>query len=463
MYSLVNILVVTFVVLALVTLYLIHWARGRQNKDTQKKVKRQGRSDTIKTANRRLTQDPKDPDSLLALASLYYEEENFEKAFRYYNSLSDLCTANPDLDEFDITLKRAISAVKLKNYEEAYKGFAFAKSIESDSFEVNHYLGYLEYLRKRYEAAAKLLLLAKRAQPDNSQTTKYLGMSLFKCKRYDESMKALKSAITYEPNDKEALYTLGQCYYELGSNDNALRTFTHLRVDARLGPRACLFAGTINMNSQESAKAITDFELGLRHPDLKIPMENELKYRLAVAYFQEKDIEKAVSLLKEIIQVDPDFKDVRELTAKYQELGKNRSLQTYLISSTSEFVTLCRKIVASYFPNAKAKLQDISIMKNDYVDILADIHTSKWEDQVLFRLMRPTGVVGELVIREFYARCRDLKARRGVCICAGEFSETARRYVEARLIELIDKESLMRLFDRIAKSSDDLKQRDSVA
>ena len=463
MYSLVNILVIAFVVLALVTLYLIHRAKGGLNKDPQQKARRQGRSDTIKSANRRLAQDSKDPDSLLSLASLYYEEENFERAFRYYNSLSDLCAANPDLDEFDITLKRAISAVKLKNYENAYKGFAFAKSIEPDSFEANHYLGYMEYLRKRYEAAAKLLLLAKRAQPDNSQTTKYLGMSLFKCKRYDEAMKALKSAITYEPNDKEALYTLGQCYYELGSNDNALRTFTHLRVDARLGPHACLFAGTINMNSNETAKAIADFELGLRHPNLKIALENELKYRLAIAYFQEKGIEKAISLLKEIIQVNPDFKDVRELTAKYQELNKNRSLQTYLISSTSEFVTLCRKIAASYFPHAKSKLQDISIMKNDYVDILAEIFTSKWEDLVLFRFMRPTGLVGELVVREFYARCRDLKTRRGVCICAGEFSETARRYVEARLIELIDKESLMRLFDRLTKSSDDLQKRNSVA
>jgi restriction endonuclease Mrr len=63
-----------------------------------------------------------------------------------------------------------------------------------------------------------------------------------------------------------------------------------------------------------------------------------------------------------------------------------------------------------------------------------------------------------LAVREFYARCRDLKTRRGVCICAGEFSETARHYVEARLIELVDKEGLMRLFDRLAKSSDELRQ-----
>ncbi len=458
MYSLVNILVIIFIVLAIVTLYLLPRTKGEQNKDPKKKAIKQARSKTIKSANRRLAQNPKDPDSLLSLASLYYKEENFGNAFRYYNTLFDLCSANPDLDEFDIVLKRAISAVKMKNYEEAYKGFAYAKSIGSDNFEVNHYMGYLEYLRKRYEAAAKLLLLAKRAQPDNSQTTKYLGMSLFKCKRYDEAMRALKSAITYEPNDKEALYSLGQCYYELGSNDNALRTFTHLRVDAGLGPSACLFAGTINMNSHESAKAIEDFELGLRHANLKIPLEKELKYRLAAAYFQEKDIVKAISLLKEIVQVDPDFKDVRGLSAKYQELSKNRSLQTYLISSTSEFVTLCRKIAASHFPHAKAKLQDISIMQNDYVDILAEIYTIKWEDLVLFRFMRSTGVVGELAVKEFYARCRDLKTRRGVCICAGEFSETARHYVEARLIELVDKEGLMRLFDKLAKSSDELQQ-----
>ncbi len=461
MHSLVNILVAIFILLALVILFLLY--QSGRGKGFRLKVGGKSRSDAIKSANRKLAQNPKDPDALLALASLYYDEEDFEKAFRYYSMLSNLCSVNPDLDEFDIAVKKAVSAVKLKYYDDAYKGLAYAKSMEAENFEVNYYLGYLEYLRKRYEVAAKLLLTAKRDQPDHAPSTKYLGMSLFKIGRYDEAMQALKSAITYEPNDKEALYALGQCYYEIGNNDGAIRTFTHLRVDSKLGPRACLFAGTINMNSHESAKAIEDFELGLRHPDLNIALENELKYRLAIAYFQEKAIEKAIALLGEIIQVNPDFKDVRNLREKYKELSKNRSLQTYLISTTSEFVTLCRKIVSIYFPHTKTKLQDISIVKEEYVDALAEVFTSKWEDVVLFRFMRSTGTVGELVIREFYMRCRDLKTRRGVFVCAGEFTESARQYVEARLIELIDKEGLLRLFDRSAKSRDDLQERDPAA
>jgi tetratricopeptide (TPR) repeat protein len=464
MYSLISILVVMVVGLALAALYFFLYARREKGTAVKKKrQKRQDRNTVIKSANRKLSQDPKDPEALLSLASLYYQEEDYEKAYRYYNTLADLCAIDPELDEFDIALRRAISALKLKNYEEAYKGLIYAKSISSESFEVNFHLGYLEYLRKSYEKAASLLSLAKRDQPDHFQTIKYLGLSLFRDKRYDEAMKVLKSAITYEPNDKEALFILGQCYYELGSNDNALRTFTHLRTDPKLGPHACLFAGTINMNSQRPAKAIDDFKIGLRHPNLKISVENELKYRLSAAYFKERDIEKAITLLKEIVQVNPDYKDTRDLIDRYQELSKSRILQAYLISLTSEFVTLCRKIAASYFERAKGKLKDISIMREEYVDILAEIHTNKWEDLVLFRFIRSVGVVGELAVRDFYTRCRDLKTKRGVCICAGEFSESARHYVEARLIELVNKEGLMRLFERLSGFSDMTQQQDSTA
>ena len=37
----------------------------------------------------------------------------------------------------------------------------------------------------------------------------------------------------------------------------------------------------------------------------------------------------------------------------------------------------------------------------------------------------------------------------GFCICAGKFSEEAMRFVEARLIDLIDKEELAKLLKKI--------------
>ena len=142
-------------------------------------------------------------------------------------------------------------------------------------------------------------------------------------------------------------------------------------------------------------------------------------------------------------------KDVKAKLSKYQEINTNRNLQIFLLASSSEFVTLCRKIAANYFSRAAAKLLDISLHKSEYVDILAEVHTQKWEDLVLFRFIRTTGQIGELMLRELNARIKDLKAGRGICITSGTYSESVKSFVEARLIDLMEKEELLKLFKRI--------------
>jgi hypothetical protein len=137
------------------------------------------------------------------------------------------------------------------------------------------------------------------------------------------------------------------------------------------------------------------------------------------------------------------------LLAKYRELNSNRNLQIFLLGTASDFVTLCRKIALLYFPKAKVKITDISVQGNEYADILAEVETSKWSDLILFRFIRSQGTVGELSVRDFHARVKDLKAGKGYCITAGTFSEEARRFVEARLIDLIDKSVLMQTLNSI--------------
>jgi restriction endonuclease Mrr len=71
---------------------------------------------------------------------------------------------------------------------------------------------------------------------------------------------------------------------------------------------------------------------------------------------------------------------------------------------------------------------------------------------VLFRFIRTTGTIGELVIRDFYTSCRDHKADRGFCITAGDFSDSAKQFTEARLIDLIDKKGIVALFRKLNRA-----------
>jgi len=443
--------VVVVIFLALVVIVggaVLSKGKGAKSKGG-KKIKAKDHAQILKEANRRLAQNPKDPDALQALGEVYYVEQAWDKAFKAYEVLVEVSAGNPDLDEFEINKRYGLCAMKLGRLDESYKGLVLAHAVKADDFETNYNLGYLEFQKRQYEKAIFHLRLAGRQNTEHAMTLRYLGHSLFKVKNYKEALSNLKRAVDLQPDDKESLFAMGECFHEIGQEEQAIRLFTHLRTDPALGPSAALFAGTIHLNQRQYQKAIMDFELGLRHPEIKVEVLVEIKYRLAAAYLKGQEIAKAVSLLNEIQQIYPNYKDTPAQLAKYKELNSNRNLQVYLLSATSDFITLCRKITLTFFPKAKVKITDISVQKNDWADILAEVETSRWSDVVLFRMIRSTGTIGELVLRDFHARIKDLKAGKGYCITAGVFSDESKKFVEARLIDLMEKDKLMVLLNNI--------------
>jgi tetratricopeptide (TPR) repeat protein len=415
----------------------------------KKRLQGRDRGQVLKEANRRLASNPKDMEALAAIGAIAWDDQDWERAFKIYGSIVEAGAGNPDVNEFEANERYGIAALKLNRNDDAYRGLLVARSIKQEDFEVAYNLGVLEFQKKSYEKAVTLLRQAVTFQPEHTAALRYLGNAYFKIKAYKEALAALRKAIDLEPDDKESLFAAAECYYELGNLDQALKIFTHLRADPVLGPSASLFAGTVHLNQRLLERAVADFEIGLKHQNTKLETVMELKYRLAAAQLKLQDIGKAVALLNEIQVLYPNFKDVPTLIAKYKELNSNRNLQVFLLGSMSDFVTLCRKIALLFFPKAKVKITDISVQGNDWADILAEVETSKWSDLILFRFIRSQGTVGELAVRDFHARVKDVKAGKGYCITSGVFSEEAKRFVEARLIDLIEKQSLAQILNSI--------------
>ncbi|WP_460051570.1 tetratricopeptide repeat protein [Spirochaeta dissipatitropha] len=437
-----------FTLLAVILILLLAAVSLKRSENSQGGKKKNKRSrdsaSMLKEARKKLSSNPKDGDALLVVADAYFEEGSWEKAYRTFEVLMDLCPSYPHIDEFHVTLRHGLSALKLKRYEDAYKSMVVARTLNGDDFNVNYNLGFLEYQRKNYDKAMQFLRAAEITQPDHIDTRRYLGLSMAKAKKLKDAIGRLKSVIDAQPEDKASLFALAQCYFDSGQNDKALRIFSHLRPDPKWGPQASLYSGTINVKLRKYEQAQLDFEIGLRHPDIPTDVLLELKYRLASAYSRNQELDRALPLLREIYNMNPKYKDVQSQISSASELQQNKNLQTYLIAPPSEFVTLCRKLTSSYFPQSQTKITDISVQRSEYTDILAEIETSKWVDVILFRYIRSSGQVGELMLRDFHGRIKELKAGRGLCFAAGEFTEGAQAFVEARLIDLIAKKELLK-------------------
>ncbi len=446
-FTAIALLIATIFVLIGVALILF---RGSGTAPARKRKAKRDRETIVREANRALSQNPKDPEALQTLADLYFEEQNWDKALKTYAALLDISATNPDMDGYYVNLRHGLCGVQLKQYESAYKSLVFARSLNPEGFDLNYNLGYLEFLRRNYEKAVSYLRAAREEKPEHPGTNRYLAQALYKIKKYNDAIALLKRVLELQPDDKESLFVLAQAHFELGQQDQAARIFSHLRTDPTFGPRSSLFAGTIRLKQKQYEKAQTDFELGLRHPEIPPDIAVELRYRLSGAYGRQQQIGKALALLEQIQKVRPGYKDVSAQIGRMRELHSNKNLHTFLASNSSEFVALCRKITDNYFPQARIKITDVSVTRNEYADILAEVETAKWVDLILFRYLRTSGQIGELMLRDFHARLKDLKAGRGFCLTAGEFSDSARSFVEARLIDLIEKEELVKILNQIS-------------
>ncbi|MEL3907202.1 MAG: tetratricopeptide repeat protein [Treponema sp.] len=418
--------------------------KGRGGSSAGKKNK----AAIIREASKRLAQNPNDSSALLMAGDIYYQDQDWEKTYASYAPLLDQMRSRTPSEQFEISSRYGMSALKTNRLDEAKKGFLLAKNVEPNHFEVNYNLGYIYYMQKDYEKAVPFLRKALVPQPDNIAALKYLAYTLQSLRKYQEALPCLKKVLDVQPDNKEALFAMGECFYEVGSNEQALKIFTHLRVSPDVGPRSALYAGLIRIRANQLDKAAEDFEIGLKHENIPMDINNELRYNLAQARIKTQDLQKALVQLKEIQSTSPGYKDVASLILRYQELNQNKNLHMYLMAGQSEFVGLCRKIVSRFFPNAKVKILDISVLAT-HTDIVAEIDTPKWADLVIFRFFRSQGSVGELVLRDFHGRIKEMKAGKGICMTAGTFTEEARRFTEGRPLDLFDKNRLNKVLNAI--------------
>jgi tetratricopeptide (TPR) repeat protein len=405
-----------------------------------------GRDSVIRNATKKLSQNPNDSESLNALGDLYFREEDWQQSFKIYSTLME---NGQGARNFDVNLRYGISALRLGMTDDAYRGLSMARTMNQNNFDLNYNLGVLEFQRKSYDKAIAILNQARIEEPEHAPTLRTLGHAFFRIKKNKEAITYIRKAIDLAPDDKESLFTLGECYHEANQTEQALRIFGHIRGDPIMGASACLTCGTINAESRQYEKAVQDYELGLRHTNIKADVRIELMYRAAQIYLKINEIGKALAYLRDIQAENPNYKDVSPLISKYQELNANKNLQVFLMAPSGDFVALCRKIVIGFYQKAKVKIINITVNKNDWADILVEVDTPKWSDLIMFRFIRTQGSIGELIVRDFHSHLKEVKAGKGVCITVGTFTEEAKRYTEARLIDLIEKERFSALLNAV--------------
>ncbi len=415
---------------------------------SEKGNKSKNRMAIIRDAEKILKQDPRNPKGLLPLADLYYEEKDWARALETYKTISDISPLYPNMDLKRATFRAGLCALETNNLDEAHKIFSLAKREHPDTFESNFYLGQTFYKKNQFDNAVSLLQKAFILNRDNQQVHEYLGLALYKKKNYKNAIPHLKAAFDGNPENKYIVYAMAESLYNIGKADKALGIFLHLRADPEQGVASCLYAGMIYTNTKQLEKAVKVYEIGLKHTNADPEIILSIKYNLAQTYLNTNKVTNALALLREIQSIKPRYRDTATLISRYEEMTLNSNLKTFLMAGSNDFLAFCRKMVATFYVNAHVKIVAVEV-KPDMVEIQADIETAKWEDSVIFRFLRTTGTVGEFAIRDFHGRIKDVKAGKGIFISSGTYSQETKKFIDGRPIDLIDKEELLKLFNKV--------------
>ncbi|MDR1257109.1 MAG: tetratricopeptide repeat protein [Spirochaetaceae bacterium] len=403
----------------------------------------------IKEAAKRLGKNPYDTGALMFVGTQHFQNGEWEEALAVYETIAKMPTDTREIDMSLVNMRAAVCAVKLNMLDTAFKYIAVAHSLGHGSFEIAYQMGNIEFLRNNYEKAVKYLQQAHSLNPEYAPPLRLLGHAYFRLKQFKEAMVYIRKSLEFLPDDRESLFILAGCYFETGQKDKSLRVYSHLRPDPDWGAESCLRSGTINLECHQDKQAIIDFEIGLKHHEIKPSTAVELHYQLGCAYLGAQNINEAMPHLKNVQVMVQNYKDTNELIARYDTLSSNKNLQIYMMAPVAEFVALCRKIVLGYFPKAGVKVTKTQVTGSDWADITAEVDTSKWTDIIMFRFIRSQGATGEATLHDFHSRIKDTKAGKGICMSAGVFSEDAKRFTAARLIDLIENSHFLEILDSV--------------
>ncbi len=440
------------VIVGAALILVLMFARGNSSGKTSKTattIQKKGKNAIVREFEKKLAHDPHNIPALEMLGSVYYEEGNWEKTFSIYKILYDLSVAHTEISVAKSTQRMGIAAFNLGKIDDSLNSLMISMQKDPGDYDTNLYCGKAFYAKGAYDKALICFKKAKLIHPDITEVNEQIGLCLYKIQKFKDSLPYLKNAIDEKPGNKELLFYMAVAMSECGLYDKALKLFIHLRPDPEFGAQSCLEAGKLHERLKNYSDAIQDYEIGMKLQGVPEQISLQIKYKCANAYIATNDISGGLNLLRKIQALHSGYKDVDSLVARYQDLTKNKNLQIYLLAGTSDFVVLCRKFISTYYKDAFVKIEDVSVA-SETVEIICLIEGNRWESKEMFRFYRTSTVIGDIYVRDFHSKMRDLKCDSGLCVTMGTFSESAHKYTEGRPVDLIEKDELCSVLNKIS-------------
>ncbi len=402
----------------------------------------------------------KDPDNFEVrdkLAELLVNNQSYLSAIKEYLTIIDHSQFNENIKEVIYLNKIGNVFMIMGNYEDAKKYYLITKSKEDLNVEANVKLGDIEMVKNNFDKASIYYDIAFKIEPENYDLIKSYAICNFKLNKFKEANDKLIKYFQKKPDDEDALYYLAHSYYFLNNFDEAVKNFMTLRLSEKYSAEAFYILGNIRFNQRRYVQAIEDFNNALLKGNNKdLAKIAEINYLLAECYLKNHELQKATEYWQKVYDYDPNYKDVKSKIENYSDVSSNFLLEMYLIGSVNQFIKICKMFIQYYISHfsmlkGNVKFLEINVNTEGSLEVLTEVTSGNFIEQNLFIFLRSSTTVGDITIREHYNNLKEKKVDKGICVTAGNFSDSVKDFVESRMIKLFEKDQLVEILNKLSK------------
>jgi tetratricopeptide (TPR) repeat protein len=304
----------------------------------------------------------------------------------------------------------------------------------------------IEKERGNAEKAINYLAKARTLAPEDVDVLKELAILTHDTSGGSEAHTMFESVLNIRPDDAESHFRLGQIEMQVQNFKAAYPHFIKSKDTREFVVRSLINIGVIlsRFGKHENARKV--FTAVLRSPSLGRDDMLDTRYQLGETLFAAKDLPGAIGQWEKILATVKEYRDVSEKLERFEHTKTSTLLHTYMICPYKEFTELCERVAKNFAKNVIVIRADPQ--RDQSLEIYTQASYKELSGPILFKFFRGTGNVGQLAIREFYEKLREMKAKFGICFATTEYSEEAHAFALGRVLELHGRRELARLLSK---------------
>ncbi|MCG8571043.1 MAG: tetratricopeptide repeat protein [Spirochaetes bacterium] len=422
----------------------------RKMSDVKNMIKTANYKEAIKIAKEVLSKKPNDFEAHYYLGECYYQEGKHELALIEFKAADKIGQFGSGINEADIRDRLAELYIEFNNFDEALKEYALLQKISPEDYYVYYKMGNLFEKKQQRNQAIKYYAKSFQLKGNYPPALLSLGVLLYEAKKYGDAEKMLEKANRLEPDNFKAQFYLGMANKSSNNAKKAIKYFELAQKGKDFKVRSLGEIGMLYLVGGKYEEASIHLERALKNSEGEsLNLILNIRFILASCYESMRNITEAIKQWEMIYSKKPDFKNVAEKLATYQDLRMDDNMKDYMTATNEEFIDICRKIIEY----RGLKELNLDVMSTDDVQIVTVENSEGWRNvkkkPYLLRIFRKSEPVGEKILREIHEEMRKNEIFKAFVFTSSSFTNQAITFAQERPIELIDKSNLQNILREI--------------